>query len=196
MAKLLYGSGLRLMECIRLRVKDIDFDRKRLHIFGKGDKWRSTILPDSVIPELNAQVERIRELHRQDLEAGFGGVYMPAALARKYKNASKELQWQYVFPAKKRSVDPRSGGERKHHVMGSGLQKAVKAAARKAKIDKQISCHTLRHSFATSILESGINIRILQELMGHADVKTTEIYTHVMDKDISQISSPLENLSI
>ncbi len=117
MARLLYGCGLRLMECIRLRVKDIDFDRRRLHIFGKGDKWRSTILPDSVIPELRAQVERIRELHQQDLEAGFGGVYMPATLARKYKNASRELQWQYVFPARKRSVDPRSGCERKHHVM-------------------------------------------------------------------------------
>ena len=203
MARLLYGSGLRLMECIRLRVKDIDFDRRRLRIFGKGDKWRSTILPDSVIPELRAQVERIRELHQQDLEAGFGEVYMPAALARKYKNASRELQWQYVFPARKRSVDPRSGCERKHHVMESGytksrltMRKAVKSAARKAKIDKQVSCHTLRHSFASSVLESSTNIRILQELMGHSDVKTTEIYTHVMDKDISQINSPLENLSI
>ena len=121
MAKILYGSGLRLMECIRLRVKDIDFDRKRLHIFGKGDKWRSTILPDSVIFELKTQVEKVRELHQQELNAGFGDVYMPKALARKYKNASKELQWQYVFPAKKRSIDPRSGTERKHHVMESGL---------------------------------------------------------------------------
>lgn len=196
MAKLLYGSGLRLMECVRLRIKDIDFDRKRLHIIGKGDKWRSTILSDSVIPELKLQVEKVRELHREELEAGFGDVYIPAALARKYKSASKELQWQYVFPAKKRSLDPRSGCERKHHVMESGLQKAVKTAARKAKIDKQVSCHTLRHSFATCVLESGTNIRILQELMGHADVKTTEIYTHVMDKDISQISSPLENLIV
>lgn len=120
----------------------------------------------------------------------------PPALARKYKNASKELQWQYVFPARKRSIDPHTGYERKHHVMESGLQKAVKNAARKARIDKQVSCHTLRHSFATSILESGVNIRVLQELMGHADVKTTEIYTHVMDKDISQISSPLESITI
>lgn len=196
MAKLLYGSGLRLMECIRLRVKDIDFDRKRLHILGKGNKWRSTILSDSIIPELKNQIEKIRVLHQEDINAGFGDVYMPAALARKYKNAAKEIQWQYVFPAKKRSIDPRNGSERKHHVMESGLQKAVKTAARKAKIDKQVSCHTLRHSFATSILESGINIRILQELMGHADVKTTEIYTHVMDKDISQIHSPLENLKL
>ena len=196
MAKILYGSGLRLMECIRLRVKDIDFDRKRLHILGKGNKWRSTILSDSIIPELKIQVEKVRELHQHDLDAGFGDVYMPGALARKYKNASKELQWQYVFPARKCSIDPHTGCERKHHVMESGLQKAVKNAARKARIDKQVSSHTLRHSFATSVLESGVNIRVLQELMGHADVKTTEIYTHVMDKDISQISSPLESINI
>ncbi len=196
MAKLLYGSGLRLMECMRLRVKDIDFDRKRLHILGKGSKWRSTILSNSIIPELKIQIEKVRESHQQELDAGFGDVYMPEALARKYKNASKELQWQYVFPAKKRSIDPHTGCERLHHVMESGLQKAVKSAARKAKIDKQVSCHTLRHSFATSILESGINIRVLQELLGHSDVKTTEIYTHVMDKDISKISSPLEDIGL
>jgi integron integrase len=194
MAKLLYGSGLRLMECVRLRVKDIDFDRKRLHILGKGNKWRSTILSNSIIPQLKIQVRKIGELHEQDLEAGFGEVYIPGALARKYKKAAKELPWQYVFPAKKRSLDPRTGFERKHHVMESGLQKAVKIAARKAKITKRVTCHTLRHTFATCVLESGTNIRILQELLGHADVKTTEIYTHVMDKDISQISSPLENL--
>ncbi len=196
MARLLYGSGLRLMECVRLRVKDIDFDRKRLHILGKGNKWRSTVLSKTIIPELKTHVKKVRELHQEDLDAGFGGVYMPNALAKKYKNASKELQWQYVFPAKKRSVDPRSGYERKHHIMESGLQKAVKATAKKANIDKQVSCHTLRHSFATSLLESGVNIRVLQELMGHSDVKTTEIYTHVMDKDISRISSPLEDLNL
>jgi len=196
MAKIMYGSGLRLMECIRLRVKDIDYDRKRLHILGKGDKWRSTIFPGSIIPELKAHVEKVRELHQQELESGFGDVYIPAALARKYKNASKELQWQYVFPAKKRSIDPRSGKERRHHVMESGLQKAIKNAVRKAKIDKQVSSHTLRHSFATCLLESGVNIRVLQELMGHADVKTTEIYTHVMDKDISQISSSLDSIKV
>ncbi len=196
MAKLLYGSGLRLMECIRLRIKDIDFNRKRLHILGKGDKWRSTILSNSIIPELKSQVNKVKALHQEDLEAGFGGVYLPPALARKYKNASKELQWQYVFPAKKRSIDPRSGHERKHHILESGLQKAVKTAARKANIDKRVSCHTLRHSFATSVLENGVNIRVLQELLGHSDVKTTEIYTHVMDKDISQINSPLENINI
>jgi len=194
MAKLLYGSGLRLMECVRLRVKDIDIDRERLHILGKGDKWRSTILAKPVIPLLQSQIELVRQLHQQDLDSGFGDVYIPSALARKYKNASKEFAWQYVFPAKRISIDPRSGMERRHHVMESGLQKAVKKSARLASIDKQVTCHTLRHSFATAMLENGVNIRVLQELMGHADVKTTEIYTHVMDKDISRVPSPLDLL--
>jgi len=194
MAKLLYGSGLRLMECVRLRIKDIDIDRERLHILGKGDKWRSTIIAKPIIPLLQNQIERVRQLHLQDLDAGFGDVYIPGALARKYKNAPKEFAWQYVFPAKKISVDPRSGAKRRHHVMESGLQKAVKRAAGLASIDKQVTCHTLRHSFATAMLENGVNIRVLQELMGHADVKTTEIYTHVMDKDISRVPSPLDLL--
>jgi len=194
MAKLLYGSGLRLMECIRLRIKDIDIDRERLHILGKGDKWRSTILAKPVIPLLQIQIEYVRQLHQQSLDAGFGDVYIPSALARKYKGASKEFAWQYVFPAKKHSIDPRSGIERRHHVLESGLQKAVKKSARLANIDKQVTCHTLRHSFATAMLENGVNIRVLQELMGHADVKTTEIYTHVMDKDISRVPSPLDLL--
>jgi len=143
---------------------------------------------------LQNQIERVRQLHLQDLDAGFGDVYIPGALARKYKNAPKEFAWQYVFPAKKISVDPRSGAKRRHHVMESGLQKAVKRAAGLASIDKQVTCHTLRHSFATAMLENGVNIRVLQELMGHADVKTTEIYTHVMDKDISRVPSPLDLL--
>jgi len=194
MAKLLYGSGLRLMECVRLRVKDIDIDKKRLHILGKGDKWRSTILATPIIPLLQTQIEFVRQLHQQDLDAGYGDAYIPTALARKYKNASKEFAWQYVFPAKKQSIDPRSGIERRHHVLESGLQKAVKRSAHLAQIDKQVTCHTLRHSFATAMLENGVNIRVLQELMGHADVKTTEIYTHVMDKDISRVPSPLDLL--
>lgn len=194
MAKLLYGSGLRLMECVRLRIKDIDFDRKRLHILGKGDKWRSTILPEPLIPELRQHLERVKALHHRDLEEGFGEVYIPEALMRKYKNAARESGWQYVFPSRNRSVDPRSGKERRHHVMESGLQKAVKKAARQAGIDKRVTCHTLRHSFATTMLEKGTNIRVLQELMGHADVKTTELYTYVMDKDISRLASPLEDL--
>jgi len=196
MAKLLYGSGLRLMECIRLRVKDVDFDRKRIHILGKGDKWRSTILAEPTILELHHHIEKVKTLHKQDLKEGYGEVYIPQALARKYKSAPLETQWQFVFPSKNRSIDPRSGRTRRHHVLESGLQKAVKAAARKAKLDKHVTCHTLRHSFATSMLENGTNIRVLQELMGHADVKTTELYTHVMDKDISKLSSPLEDLFI
>ncbi len=194
MAKLLYGSGLRLMECVRLRIKDLDFDRKRIHILGKGDKWRSTILPDPIIPELESHIEKVKSMHHRDLEEGFGEVYIPAALGRKFRNAAMETRWQFVFPSKKRSIDPRSGRERRHHVMESGLQKAVKRAADRADIDKRVTCHTLRHSFATTMLENGINIRMLQEIMGHADVKTTELYTHVMDKDISRIKSPLEDL--
>ena len=153
-------------------------------------------MAEPIIPELLRHIEVVNALHHQDLEEGFGEVYIPAALARKYKNASMETQWQYVFPSKKRSIDPRSGKERRHHVMESGLQKAVKRAARRAGIDKRVTCHTLRHSFATTMLENWINIRVLQELMGHADVKTTELYTHVMDKDISRISSPLDGLDL
>jgi integron integrase len=194
MAKILYGSGLRLMECVRLRIKDVDFDRKRIHVLGKGNKWRSTILAEPIVLEMQTHIEQVKALHHRDLEEGFGEVFIPDALARKYKNAAMETQWQYIFPSKKRSVDPRLGNERRHHVMESGLQKAVKRAAHKAGIDKRATCHTLRHSFATTMLENGINIRVLQELLGHADVKTTERYTHVMDKDISRITSPLEDL--
>ncbi len=132
-------------------------------------------------------------MHHCDLEEGFGEVYIPDALGRKYKKAAMETLWQYVFPSKKRSIDPRTGREQRHHVLESGLQKAVKTAARKAGINKRVTCHALRHSFATSMLENGINIRVLQELMGHANVKTTERYTHVMDKDLNRISSPLDS---
>lgn len=196
MAKILYGSGLRLMECVRLRIKDIDFDRKRIKVLGKGSKWRSTILAQPVIPLLRTHMKRVMALHHADLEEGFGEVYLPPALARKYTHAAKETPWQYLFPSKKRSVDPRSNKERRHHVMESGLQKAVKLAVKRAGITKRATCHTLRHSFATTMLEKGINIRVLQELLGHADVKTTEKYTHVMDKDISRLVSPLEGLNL
>lgn len=184
------------MKCIRMRLQDIDFERKRIHVLGKGDKWRSTILPDPVIPELKKHVERVKALHHSDLEQGFGEVYLPNALAKKYKKAAKETPWQYLFPSKKRSIDPRlkSNREKRHHVKESGLQKAVRRAVLKADIDKHATCHTLRHTFATDMLEKGTNIRTLQEIMGHADVKTTELYTHVMDKDISRISSPLDSL--
>ncbi|MFH2057574.1 MAG: integron integrase [Pseudomonadota bacterium] len=196
MAKILYGSGLRLMECVRLRIKDLDFNRKRILVLGKGDKWRSTILAEPIIFELQSHIDRVKALHHCDLEEGFGEVYIPEALGRKYKKAAMETQWQYVFPSKNRSIDPRSGRERRHHIMESGLQKAVKRAAKRAGIDKRVTCHTLRHSFATTMLENGINIRVLQEIMGHADVKTTERYTHVMDKDISRINSPLDSLDM
>jgi len=195
MAELLYGCGLRLMECIRLRVQDIDFSQG--HIFvrgGKGGKDRTVVLPETLREHLAEHIEKVLNLHTTDLREGFGEVYIPEALARKYPNACKELGWQYVFPAKNRSIDPRSGKERRHHVQESGLQKAVKAGVRKAGITKRAGCHTLRHSFATHLLENGVNIRLLQELMGHADVKTTEIYTHVMNKDIDAVKSPLDLL--
>ncbi|HEB51407.1 MAG TPA: integron integrase [Desulfobulbus sp.] len=195
MAKLIYGSGMRLMECIRLRIKDVDFGQRKLYVRGgKGGKDRVTVLPPNIIDELQHQIARVTALHHRDLEEGFGEVYLPAALARKYPNAARETGWQYVFPARKRSVDPRSGVERRHHVLESGLQKAVKRAARRAGITKRVGCHTLRHSFATHMLEKGVNIRRLQELLGHADVKTTEIYTHVMKKDLDSLPNLLDDV--
>lgn len=195
MAKLLYGCGLRLMECVRLRVKDVDFDGGRIFIrHSNGGKDRTVMLPDATRQELQAQIDYVVELHATDIREGFGEVYIPAALSRKYANASREAGWQYVFPAKKRSKDPRSGKTRRHHVIESGLQKAVKQALNQTRIHKKASCHTFRHSFATHLLETGTNIRVVQKLMGHADVKTTEIYTHVMKNDIDSVKSPLDLL--
>ncbi len=196
MARLLYGSGLRLMECLRLRVKDVDFERRKIYVRdGKGGKDRVTLFPAELIEPLRLHVEKVRQLHQSDLNEGFGEVYLPNALTRKYGNAAKELTWQYVFPAKKRSIDPRSSKTMRHHVFASGLQKAVKRAVARAGIAKKIGCHTFRHCFATHLLENAVNIRVVQELMGHADVKTTEIYTHVMEKDLSVVQSPLDVLS-
>ncbi len=195
MAKLIYGTGIRLMECIRLRIQDVDFGQRQLFIrSGKGGKDRTTFLPRLVYNELHEHIERVKKLHRTDLEQGFGEAYLPNALARKYRKAAWEAPWQYVFPGKTRSIDPRSKKERRHHVLESGLQKAVKSAVRKSGIDKRATVHTLRHSFATHMLENGTNIRVLQELLGHADVKTTEIYTHVMRKDIDGLQNPLDRL--
>lgn len=195
MAKLMYGSGLRLMECVRLRLRDLDFERKHIYVrAAKGGKDRAALFPESLHPPIKRQVEAVERLHQQDLEHGYGEVYLPSALARKYPHAAKSLGWQYVFPSKNRSTDPRSGKTQRHHVLESGLQKAVKAAVVKAGLLKPVGCHTFRHSFATHLLENGVNIRVVQELMGHADVKTTEIYTHVMEKDINVVSSPLETL--
>lgn len=195
MAQLLYGCGLRLMECIRLRVQDLDFGQGRVFIRGgKGGKDRTVVLPDAVRQALADHVERVKALHESDLREGFGEVYIPEALARKYPNACRETGWQYVFPAKNRSKDPRSAKTRRHHVLESGLQKAVKTAVRRAGISKRAGCHTMRHSYATHLLENGVNIRMVQELMGHKDVKTTEIYTHVMSKDLNAVQSPLDML--
>jgi integron integrase len=195
MAKISYGGGLRLMECIRLRIRDFDFERNMVFIRGaKGGKDRETLFPESVHSEVKEHIKIVEELHEKDLAAGAGEVYLPDALARKYRSAPREFGWQYLFPAKKLSDDPRSGKTRRHHVDPSGFQKAVKAAARKANIIKPVGTHTLRHSFATHLLDDGVNIRVVQQLMGHADVKTTEIYTHVMKKNIEAITSPLDLL--
>jgi len=161
---------------------------------AKGGKDRTTVLPQAIQSELRLHLEKVKDLHAENLKNGYGEVYLPPALARKYSSASREFRWQYVFPGRNLSCDPRSGATRRHHVLESGLQKAVKAAVEKAGIHKRVSCHTFRHSFATHLLENGVNIRVVQELMGHADVKTTEIYTHVMQKDLSAVSSPLDRL--
>lgn len=195
MAKLLYGSGLRLMECVRLRVQDIDFEVNILYIRdGKGGKDRTTVFPKQIKEELKEQVDKVNAIHDKDLADGYGDVYLPNALSRKYQNASKELGWQYLFPSKNLSKDPRSNKKRRHHIFESNLQKSVKLAVSRAGLVKPIRCHTFRHSFATHMLEDGVNIRVLQKLLGHADVKTTEIYTHVMEKNISSLSSPLDTL--
>ncbi len=193
MAMLLYGSGLRLLECVRLRIQDIDFGQMKIFIRGgKGGKDRTTILPESVRNDLHRHIDNSIRIHHRDLEEGFGEVFLPYAMNRKNKNAARETNWQYVFFAKKRSIDPRSGKTMRHHVLESGLQKAVKKASGLAGINKRVGCHTLRHSFATHMLENGTNIRVLQRLLGHADVKTTEIYTHVMQHNLDELKSPLD----
>jgi integron integrase len=195
MAQLLYGSGLRILECIQLRVKDIDFANNLLIIrAGKGEKDRSTVLPDKIKESLRAHLQRMKKLHDQDLAKGYKGTTLPDALEKKYPNANKEWAWQWVFPSKSLVVHPLSGMVLRHHVQPSTLQRMVKEALRKSGISKPASCHTLRHSFATHLLEAGHNIRTIQELMGHKNVNTTMIYTHVARKSYSDISSPLDKL--
>ena len=193
MAQLLYGCGLRLMECLRLRVKDIDFEQSQIVVRdGKGEKDRLTMLPATLVEPLKAQVSYVERLHARDLAEGFGSVELPFALARKYPNADKELAWQFVFPSNRLSTDPRNGITRRHHLDPSGLQRAVKAAVKLARINKPVSPHTFRHCFATHLLEAGYDIRTVQELLGHKDVKTTMIYTHVLNRGPKAVRSPLD----
>jgi integron integrase len=195
MAGLLYGTGMRLMECVRLRVQDVDFDYRQINVrMGKGGKDRPVPLPARYEARLRAQLEAVRRLHEQDLAAGYGGVYLPESLARKYPNAAKDVGWQYLFPASRLAVDPRGGAIRRHHLHESVLQKAVKRAAARADITKRVSCHTFRHCFATHLLESGHDIRTVQELLGHADVETTAIYTHVLQRGGRGVGSPADLL--
>lgn len=195
MASLLYGSGLRLTECLNLRIKDIDFDLNELHVRGgKSDTDRRTILPDTLIAQLNIQIEKIKlRLEENKLLNGFGGASMPESLERKFPNAPVEFAWQYLFPARKAAIDPRSGVLRQHRRHESYLQKAVKAAVKRSQIRKNASCHTFRHSFATHLLEDGYDIRTVQELLGHQDVRTTMIYTHVLNRNKYNVRSPLDN---
>jgi len=194
MAKLLYGSGFRVMECVRLRVQDIDFGMGEITVRqGKGFKDRLTILPESLVPFLQEQIARVKVQHFQDLKNCFGSVYLPHALERKFKNAHKELGWQFLFPARDIAVDPQTGIKRRHHVHERNFQRAVKQAARRAGIVKKVTPHTLRHSFATHLLMDGSDIRTVQELLGHKDVSTTMIYTHVLrQKGIRPVRSPLD----
>jgi integron integrase len=193
MAALIYGGGLRLLECLRLRVKDLDFDYGQLLVRdAKGQKDRVTLLPRNLVEPLRTHLIRVRTLHARDLEEGYANVYLPFALAEKYPNVAREWGWQYVFPSTRRSIDPRSGTQRRHHAPEDALQRAVKMAVHASGIIKPASLHTLRHSFATHLLEAGYDIRTVQELLGHADVSTTMIYTHVLNRGGRGVVSPLD----
>lgn len=198
MASILYGGGLRLMECLNLRVKDIDFGLSEILV--RGGKWdhdRRTILPSRIVPQLNRQIEKVRiRLEENMLLTGFWGASMPEALERKYPDAPKDVAWQYIFPSGKPAMDPRSGRLKQHHRHESYLQKAVKIAVRRSGLSKNASCHTFRHSFATHLLEDGYDIRTVQELLGHKDVRSTMIYTHVLNRNKFNVQSPLDSWSL
>jgi integron integrase len=197
LVKLLYGSGLRITEAVRLRVQDIDFGFKQITIRnGKGLSERVTPLPENIAPLLRNHLSKIKGIHEQDLLKGAGTVYLPYALDRKYHNANKEWNWQYVFPSQKLSEDPRSGIIRRHHIDQSTINKAIKHAVKKAEICKKVSAHTFRHSFATHLLQRGTDIRTIQSLLGHKDLETTMIYTHVLNQGAEGVTSPLDDLGL
>jgi len=195
MVELLYGSGLRLNELLSLRVKDLDFGMLTITVrSGKGDKDRTTLLPQSLVEKLQLQVQSVANLHQRDLADGYGEVYLPHALDRKYPSAARELGWQYLFPATGIGRDPRSGTLRRHHLHHTTLRKTVSQARKQAGIFKPVRCHTFRHSFATRLLQQGYDLRTIQKLLGHSDVKTTEIYTHVLGRGAMGVISPVDGL--
>ena len=194
-ASLLYGTGMRVLEGLRLRVKDVEFSRREILVReGKGNKDRVTVLPENLIKPLQDQAARAKRLHDKDLDEGFGEVHLPDALARKYPSAGRAWGWQYVFPSARRSIDPRTGRERRHHLYEQSVQKTVAIAAKRAGLVKPVSPHVLRHSFATHMLQAGYDIRTVQELLGHKDVQTTMIYTHVLNRGGRGVQSPLDQL--